>query len=110
MFDEVYAGRLLAWANRSFFGFLALVIAGAVSAYGLGAHTTLASEVLGHWLIALGALGVKTSYIARLAALDVLEPHPEGWLRESPPPKALPLLRLDPVESPDDGKATRRRA
>ncbi len=101
MFDEVFAERLLVWANRAFFGFLALMIGGAVSAYGLGAHTTMASEVLGHWLIAVGAFGVKTSYIARLAALDVLKPHPDGWLREARPPKALPRLRLESVEAPD---------
>ncbi|MEE4173679.1 MAG: hypothetical protein V2I57_05450 [Xanthomonadales bacterium] len=100
MFDEVFAGRLLAWANRSFFGFLALVFGGAVSAYGLGANTTMTSEVLGHWFIAVGAFGVKTSYIARLAALDVLKPHPDGWQREARPPEALPLLRLDSVKAP----------
>lgn len=100
MFNEVFAERLLGWANRSFFGSLALILGGAVSAYGLGAYTTMTSEVLGHWFIAVGAFGVKTSYIARLAALDVLKPDPDGWLREARPPEGLPLLRLEAVETP----------
>jgi pheromone shutdown protein TraB len=99
MIDQVFAGRLLPWANRAFFGFLALAIVGVILAYGLGAHTTMTTEILGHWFIALGAFGIKASYVARLAALDVLKPHPDGWLREVRPPNALSLVRLDSVES-----------
>ena len=106
MFDRNFAGRLLGWANRALLGFLALTMGGGARAYGLGAHTTLTSEVLGHWFIAAGALGIKASYIARLAALDVIEPHPDGWLREARPPEALTPLRLGSVASPDtrDGR------
>ncbi len=109
MLDRPFAERLLGWANRAFFLSLGLLIGGAVIAYGLGANTALLMEVLGHWLIALGALGVKVSYIARLAALDVLKPHPDGWLREARPPADLPRLSLDVVESPDD-RTHRKRA
>ena len=109
MFDQVFAARLLEWANRAFFGFLALGISGAVLAYGFGAYMTMALEGLGHWFIALGAFGVKTSYIARLAALDVLRPHPDGWLREAAPPDRLPRLKLVTV-SPLPTSEGRKRA
>ena len=55
MFDRVFAGRLLVWATRALFGFLALGVGGALLAYGPGASATLAMEVLGHWFIAVGA-------------------------------------------------------
>ena len=101
MLDRGFAERLLRWATRGFFGFLALLTAGALLAYGLGEPTTLAMKLPGHAFIALGAMGLKVSYVARLAALDVIKPHPDGWQREVRPPKALPLLRLDSVRSPD---------
>ena len=109
MFNQEFAERLLWWATRSLFVFLALGISGAVLAYGLGDRTTLLHEVLGHWFIAVGALGVKTTYIGRLAALDVLVPDPDGWLREARPPSRLPSLRLESVRSPE-AEGERKRA
>jgi hypothetical protein len=108
MMDRPFAERLLTWANRAFFLFLALAIGGAVIAYGLGTYTTMMKEVLGHWFIALGAFGVKSSYLARLAALDVLKPHPDGWQREARPPADLPRLGLDVVELPDHARHRKR--
>jgi hypothetical protein len=109
MFNQEFAERLLWWATRALFVFLALGISGAVIAYGLGDRTTLLLEVLGHWLIAVGALGVKTTYIGRLAALDLLAPDPDGWQRELRPPARLPSLRLESVRSPE-AEGGRKRA
>lgn len=109
MLDRDFSERLLRWANRSLMGFLGLGLSGVVVAYGLGEKTTLMAEVLGHWLIAVGALGVKVSYIARLAALDVLRPDPDGWLREAKPPSHLPTVNLGEVRAPDT-QSNRKRA
>ena len=104
MFERNFAERLLRWASRGFFGFLALVSVGALLAYGPVEHTTMAMKVLGHAFVALGAFGLKVSYLARLAAMDVLKPHPEGWQREMGAPERLPMLRLESVNAPEAEK------
>ncbi len=99
MFDQSFAVRLRRWATVLFFSALGILVLGAGLAYGLD-QPGMAVEVVGHWFIALGAFGVKVGYIARLAALDVLEPDPEGWTREAPPPARLERLGTGPVNPP----------
>jgi hypothetical protein len=104
MFNTRFAERLLHWATASLLLSLVVLAAGVLLAYGLES-ASMPTEVVGHWLIALGAFGVKTTYIARLAAQDELDPHPEGRGRESLPPRALVPLRVSTVDDPE----TRRR-
>lgn len=104
MLNQDFAARLLPWATRSFFISFSVLLAGVGVAYGLGERSTMTLELLGHWFIALGAVGIKMSYFARLAALDVLKPHPDGWLREAPEPESLPRLEVDTIEPPPTRK------
>ena len=104
MLNKEFAARLLPWATASFFLSLFVLLSGVGVAYGLGSRSTMVLEMLGHWFIALGAMGVKVSYIARLAAQDVLRPHPDGWRREAPKPEALTRLNLERVSRPAEHK------
>lgn len=99
MFNLTTAGRLLRWATVSFYLSLSILGAGILLAYGLHAPA-MSTEVVGHWFIALGAFGAKTTYIARLAALDELEPHPEGRGRESRTARELAPLRVGALPEP----------
>lgn len=106
MFNHAHAERLLKWATASFFLSGLVLSAGALLAFGPGS-VPMSAEVVGHWFIALGAFGLKTTYIARLAALDELDPHPEGRGRESGPGRDLSPLRVAAVREPS---AERRRS
>lgn len=99
MFNLTTAERLLRWATASFYLSLFILGAGILLAYGLNAPA-MSAEVVGHWFIALGAFGAKTTYIARLAALDELEPHPEGRGRESGTTREFAPLRVGAVPGP----------
>jgi len=80
MLSHAFARRLLTWSTPVMFACLSLLVAGVALAYVWSETTSIPVQVMGHWFVGVGAFGIKTFYIARLAALDVLEPHPEGWL------------------------------
>lgn len=83
MLSDTFARRLLGWSTPALLAGLGLILGGIFLAYAGARSVPLPLQVVGHWFIGLGAFGLKTFYIARLAALDVLAPHPEGWLSES---------------------------
>jgi len=101
MFDVSFAGRLLQWSTRAICFAFFLLVGGVVLAYGLGywlgIQASMGWQMVGHYLIGSGAMGIKVSYIARLAALDVLSPDPEGWPSELQPGGTGPVAGALPA-------------
>ena len=85
MLESDFAKRLLFWGNAAVLAGLLCLLLGGGLAYALAKGLPHSAQVLGHLLVGVGAFGLKGGYIARLAGLDVLRPHPEGWLSESGP-------------------------
>lgn len=83
MLEIGFARRLVSWGNAGVFAGLAFLALGVCLAYVLDEALPFHVQLLGHLMVGLGAFGLKGGYIARLAALDVLKPHPEGWRSES---------------------------
>jgi hypothetical protein len=73
------ARRLKRWGTNGLFVSLAVLALGASLAYVAYESLPISVQFLGHLLVGIGGVGLKSGYIMRLAALDALEPHPEGW-------------------------------
>lgn len=82
MFDSAFAQRLLKWSTLALTFSIFILLLGILLGYVLDPRLSMGWQMVGHYLIGAGALGIKLNYIARLAALDVLQPHPEGWVAE----------------------------
>jgi hypothetical protein len=79
MLDIDFAKRLLGWGDAGLLAGLVLLFTGAMLAYVLDDGLSTGVQALGHLMVGIGGLGLKSGYVMRLAALDVLEPHAEGW-------------------------------
>ncbi|MAM00253.1 hypothetical protein [Hydrocarboniclastica marina] len=64
--------KLLTWSNIAFFGFIAGLLASLVMAYPLADSLSMSVQVAAHISTMLFAIGIKVSYIARLASLKAL--------------------------------------
>lgn len=82
MFDHAFAQRLLKWSGLALIFSISILTLGVVLGYVIDSHVSIGWQAVGHYLIGAGALGIKLNYIARLAALDVLQPHAEGWMSQ----------------------------
>lgn len=82
MFDSAFAQRLLDWSSVALIYSISILALGVTLGYFLDSHLSIGWQAVGHYLVGAGALGIKLNYIARLAALDVLQPHPEGWVSQ----------------------------
>jgi len=82
MFDRDFAQRLLSWSGIALVFSLSVLTLGVVLGYVVDSWVSIGWQAVGHYLIGAGAMGIKLNYIARLAALDVLQPHPEGWMSQ----------------------------
>ncbi len=82
MFDIAFAQRLLKWSGIALIFSISILMLGIVLGYVFDSRVSIGWQAVGHYLIAAGALGIKLNYIARLAALDVLQPHAEGWMSQ----------------------------
>jgi hypothetical protein len=103
MFDSVFAQRLLAWSTIALIYSISVLTLGVGLAYLFDTHLSMGWQAVGHYLIGAGAFSVKVSYIGRLAALDVLQPHPEGWMSQL----GLRGPRLTPLALPPPSRAAR---
>jgi hypothetical protein len=95
------ARRLLRWTNIGLPSALLIMLLGAALAYAFDPALPMPVQIVGHALIGLSAFAVKTGYVARLAALDVLDPRPFGepvrYLDAPPTPAALPPVPLQMI-------------
>lgn len=100
MFNRSLAQRLVRRGLGVFIISFIVFLSGVGIAYGPFEAAGIAVLVAGHMLIVLGVIGIKVGYFMRLAAQDVLDPHPDGWLREGPSPDALPRAGVKKIMPP----------
>lgn len=93
MLDVTFAHDLLKWSTRAIFYSFTVLLFGVCLGYLFDQYLSMGWQAVGHFFIASGAFGIKVSYIARLAAMDVLNPHPEGWIAAMRPARTGRVVR-----------------